>query len=600
MHEKESTCSEWIVRNLATAKRKNYTFLYCKKRCPFLLKELSIRNFAIIDDLTVSFEDGLTVLTGETGAGKSIIIDAVHILAGGRGSSEFIRHGAKKAELGGLFHLPADHHPIYAKLEEAGIEAEDGTVILRRDLNDSGKSVCRVNGKLVPLSVLRDIGGSLIDIHGQHENQELMDEKQHIHLLDQFAQAELLAVKQDYQQVYQIYRALKRELASISLDEQLTAQKIDLYQFQINELDHANIQLGEEDTLLEERKRLNNFHKIFERTNTAYEAVFGDSKGLDWIGNAMSALEDAAGLDSQFKELSETVSSSFYALQDATYQLKGILDEMEFDPERLNEVEQRLGVIQSMKRKYGATVEDILAYRAKIGDELATLINRDEAIEKNEQRLIQIEQQLRVLAKDMTAIRATAAERLAQAIMEQLRALCMEKAQFIVTFRELEQLEANGLDDIVFYISTNVGEPPKSLPKIASGGELSRMMLALKTIFSASNGITSIIFDEVDTGVSGRVAQAIAEKIAAIAIHSQVLCISHLPQVAAMADQHYFIKKEVEHNRTVTTLTNMNEQQRIEELSRMMSGIEITDVTLQHASELLQQAHAKKLLCITV
>ena len=347
--------------------------------------------------------------------------------------------------------------------------------------------------------------------------------------------------------------------------------------------------------MLEERKRLNNFHKIFERTNTAYEAVFGDSKGWNWIGSAIGALEDA-GLDSQFKELSETVSSSFYALQDAAYQLKGALDEMEFDPERLNEVEQRLGVIQLMKRKYGATVEDILAYRAKIGEELETLIHRDEAIEKNEQQLLQIEEQLRALAKEMTAIRTSAAERLAQAIMEQLRALCMEKAQFIVTFRALEQFDVNGLDDIVFYISTNVGEPPKSLPKIASGGELSRIMLALKTIFSASNGITSIIFDEVDTGVSGRVAQAIAEKIAAIAIHSQVLCISHLPQVAAMADQHYFIKKEVEHNRTVTTLTNMNEQQRIEELSRMMSGTEITDVTLQHASELLQQAHTKKLV----
>lgn len=563
-----------------------------------MLRELSIRNFAIIDDLTVSFEEGLTVLTGETGAGKSIIIDAVNILAGGRGSSEFIRHGAKKAELGGLFQIPSDNHPIYEKLEGAGIEAEEGTIILRRDLHDTGKSVCRVNGKLVPLAVLKEIGGSLIDIHGQHENQELMDEKQHIYLLDYFAHEQLATVKETYLQVYSEYKALKREIAAISIDEQLTAQKIDLYQFQINELDTANIQPGEDDLLIDERKRLNNFHKIFDRANNAYDAIFGDSKGLDWIGNAMSAMEDAAALDGQFKELSETVSSSFYALQDVAYQVKSALDEMEFDPERLNEVEQRLGIIQAMKRKYGATIEEILEYRAKIETELEKLLNRDEAIQQNQQKLVEMEFKLHKLASEMTIIRKDAAVNLAEAIMEQLRVLYMEKAKFIVNFSELDTFDVNGLDHVVFYISTNVGEPPKSLPKIASGGELSRMMLALKTIFSASNGVTSIIFDEVDTGVSGRVAQAIAEKIAAISIHSQVLCISHLPQVAAMADQHYLIKKEVEENRTITTLSNIDANDRIHELSRMMSGAEITELTLQHASELLTLANAKKQLFV--
>lgn len=560
-----------------------------------MLKELSIRNFAIIDDLTVSFEEGLTVLTGETGAGKSIIIDAVHILAGGRGSLEFIRHGAKKAELAALFQIATDNHPIYEKLDEAGIEVEEGSIIIRRDLNESGKSICRVNGKLVPLTVLRDIGASLIDIHGQHESQELMDEKRHIHLLDHFAAAELSTIKEKYDETYASYRALKRELAALSIDEQLTAQRIDLYQFQINELDNANIKVGEEDELLEERKRLNNFHKIFDRTSTAYDAILGDSKGLDWIANAMSALDDVVAVDNQFKELSETVNSAFYALQDAAYQIKDALDDMEFDPERLNEVEQRLGIIQNMKRKYGTTVEEILNYREKIEEELLALINRDESIQKNEQKLVMIENKLQSLASELTSIRKAAASRLADAIMEQLRVLYMEKAKFIVNFNTLDTFDANGIDDVVFYISTNVGEPPKSLPKIASGGELSRMMLALKTIFSSSNGITSIIFDEVDTGVSGRVAQAIAEKIAAISMNSQVLCISHLPQVAAMAEHHYFIKKEVEQNRTYTTITNIDEQQRIKELSRMMSGTEITNLTLQHATELLQLANEKKL-----
>ena len=561
-----------------------------------MLRELSIRNFAIIEDLTVSFYEGLTVLTGETGAGKSIIIDAVHLLAGGRGSQEFIRHGAKKAELGGLFQIPADDHPVYEKLNDAGIDCEEGTIVLRRDLNENGKSVCRINGKLVPLTVLREIGGSLIDIHGQHENQELMDEKRHINLLDQFAKKELYEVKQAYLNKFEQYRLCKKELNELSLDEQRTAQRIDLYQFQLTELQEAALNISEEKELLEERKRLQNFHKIFERANVAYDAISGESKGLDFIGNAMNALEDVAEIDANFKEASESVNSSFYALQDAMYQIQNILDDLEFDPERLNDVEHRLTTYQNMRRKYGATVEDVLVYQEKIEKELSTLINRDEVIQEKQQQLELLEKDLSMLAKDLTAIRKANAELLSEAIMEQLRVLHMEKAEFIVNFESVNHFEENGTDDIVFYISTNVGEPPKSLPKIASGGELSRMMLALKTIFSSSTGITSIIFDEVDTGVSGRVAQAIAEKIADISVNSQVLCISHLPQVAAMADQHYFIKKQVEHDRTFTTISEIKGHDRVEEVSRMMSGAEITETTLKHADELIQMANDRKKL----
>ncbi|MGE7981313.1 DNA repair protein RecN [Solibacillus sp. NPDC093137] len=559
-----------------------------------MLRELSIRNFAIIDDLTVSFFGGLTVLTGETGAGKSIIIDAVNILAGGRGSTEFIRHGEKKAELGGLFHVNNSQHPIFAKLEEHGIESEEDTIILRRDLHDSGKSVCRVNGKLVPLSVLRDIGGSLIDIHGQHENQELMDEKFHINLLDHYAHNKLQPVKAKYDEAYEAYRQLKREVAELSMDEQRMAQRIDLYQFQIQELEQAGLKIDEEEALDEERLRLMNFHKIFERANIAYSAISDDGTGLDFIGNAMNALEDIVALDSNFKEASEAVTSSFYALQDAAYQVKNVLDDLEYDAERLNEVEQRLALYQTMKRKYGTTVEEILTYHEKIEEELSQLMNRDETLQKNEQLLAKMEADLNEIAEELTTIRKENAIKLSDAIMNELRMLHMEKAQFIVKFELLNQLDANGKDFVAFYISTNVGEPPKSLPKVASGGELSRMMLALKTIFSSSNGITSIIFDEVDTGVSGRVAQAIAEKIAAISVNSQVLCISHLPQVAAMADHHYYIKKQVEHNRTFTSITEMEEKERIVEISRMMSGAVITDLTLQHASELIHMANERK------
>ncbi|MFJ7646569.1 DNA repair protein RecN [Lysinibacillus sp. NPDC097279] len=559
-----------------------------------MLRELSIRNFAIIEDLTVSFSDGLTVLTGETGAGKSIIIDAVHLLAGGRGNSEFIRHGAKKAELGGLFQISSAAHPVYKKLEEAGIEIEEDSIILRRDLNDSGKSVCRVNGKLVPLSVLRDIGASLIDIHGQHENQELMDEKQHIYLLDHFAEEQLAPILEKYSKQYSEYRALKKELATISIDEQLMAQRIDLYQFQMKELEDANLKLGEEDELLDERRRLMNFNKIFERSSAAYEAIQGETKGLDWIGAAMGALDDAATIDEQFKEASESVTTAFYALQDAAYQVKNVLDELEFDPARLNEVEQRLALFQNLKRKYGSTVEEMIAYYEKIKTELGELLNRDEILQVKERKVLEMEVVLSELAEELSHVRKEAANDLSEAIMAELRELHMEKAKFIVNFDALPYFDVNGKDQVVFYISTNVGEPPKSLPKIASGGELSRMMLALKTIFSSSNGVTSIIFDEVDTGVSGRVAQAIAEKIAAISVNSQVLCISHLPQVAAMADHHYFIKKEVEHDRTFTSLAEIDTHARIEEVSRMMSGAEITELTLQHATELLKMANERK------
>lgn len=559
-----------------------------------MLKELSIKNFAIIDALTVEFQEGLTVLTGETGAGKSIIIDAVQLLAGGRGSQEFIRHGAKKAELEGLFTLPEEPHPAYDKCKELGIEIDEGIIILRRDLNDTGKSVCRVNGKMMPLNMLREVGSTLIDIHGQHESQELMDDKQHIHLLDQFAGDAIIGEKERYASLYEQYRTLKSELAALSLGEQQIAQKIDLYAFQIKEIDACKFKENEENELMEERRRLNNFHKIFEGSSHAHEAILGESKGLDWIGQAMSDLEDVANVDEQFKEQSMAVSDAFYVLQEAAFSLKNILDEMEFDPERLNEVEQRLALIQNMKRKYGHSLADILAYRNQIGKELETLENSDENIQKNEKRLKDLEKQLAEQAEKLTIIRKEYGVQLAEKIMTQLQELYMERATLIVQITPSHTFDAMGSDEVVFYISTNVGEPPKPLTKIASGGELSRIMIALKTIFSSTMGITSIIFDEVDTGVSGRVAQAIADKISLISVNSQVLCISHLPQVAAMADHHYYIQKQEEDNRTFTSLCELVEDDRIDEISRMMSGEVVTEKTFQHAKELVEIAEEHK------
>ncbi|MGM0898134.1 MAG: DNA repair protein RecN [Bacillota bacterium] len=563
-----------------------------------MLRELDIRNFAIIDTLSVSFTEGMTVLTGETGAGKSIIIDAVHLLAGGRGSQEFIRHGAQKAEIEGLFHIESAGHPVHKKLEDFGIQASEGDVLLRRELNNKGKNVCRINGKLVTISILREVGAALIDIHGQHETQELMDEKQHLHLLDQYAGKSLMKAKEGYSHTFEKYTKLKREFASYNENEQQIAQRIDLLTFQLREIEEAQLVPGEEENLLEERKRLQNFTKIFESISQAHEAIQGESKGLDWVGNAMSELEHAAAVDEQFQEASESVAGAFYQLQDTSTEIKRILDQLEFDPERLNEIEQRLAMLQSLKRKYGASAEDILLYHEERADELDKLLNRDQRLRLDQEKLKELTEDLRVEAEELTMLRKQAAARLSKAIMEQLKELHMGKASFDVQFKLLPKgkFDRFGQDSIAFHISTNVGEPLKPLTKVASGGELSRMMLALKTIFSKHQGITSIIFDEVDTGVSGRVAQAIAQKIAAIARHSQVLCISHLPQVAAMADQHLFIEKKVSKERTTTAVKELTGRKRTEEMSRMLSGAEITDLTLQHAEELLSLAKDRKLL----
>ena len=563
-----------------------------------MLKELSIKNFAIIDELTVSFEEGLTVLTGETGAGKSIIIDAVHLLCGGRGSQEFIRYGAKKAELEGLFLITNPNHSVFKKMTDVGIDIDEESIILRRDINDSGKSVCRVNGKLVTIGILREIGASLIDIHGQHESQELMDEKAHVHLLDQFAGEKLNSVKDEYQELFKHYKKLKKELETLTENEQQIAHKIDLYTFQVEEIEDANLVVGEEEQLSEEKMKLLNFHKVFDKMSSAYEAILSESKGLDYIGIAMADLQDIADVDKNMQELSENVSSAFYILQDAAYQIKSELDEMEYDSNQLQQVEDRLALIQTLKRKYGPTVEAIIAYKEQISTSLEQLVNRDVQIQKTAEKMKQLEKDMELEANDLTNKRKIAAKKLSKAIMEQLKELYMEKATFHVMFHEHPNVvyDENGVDDISFYISTNVGEPPKALTKIASGGELSRMMLALKSIFSKHQGITSIIFDEVDTGVSGRVAQSIAEKISAIASNSQVLCISHLPQVAAMADQHLMIKKEVTGNRTYTKLEEVMDDRRAEELSRMMSGAEITTTTLQHSKELLELANERKLI----
>lgn len=555
-----------------------------------LLNELSIRNFAIIESLSISFEKGLTVLTGETGAGKSIIIDAIHMLVGGRGSSEFIRHGADKAEIEGLFLVDDTHQRLYEKAKEYGIEIEEGMVVLRRDMTRSGKSVCRVNGKLVTIAVLREFGGTLMDIHGQHEHQELMNETKHLSLLDQFGGDNLVTALGDYQGVYKRYDETLTRLKSLSENEQKMAHRLDLIQFQLEEIHNAKLKINEDEDLFLEKSKLANYERIFASLNAAYSALSGEQSGIDWVGMAMGHLENAAELDQENKEIFELVSNSFYQLEDTVSTLRNKLEEMEYDPQRLNEIEERLTEIHQLKRKYGKSIPDILEYAAKIEEEIETIQNKETHIHQLEQELSSLTKDLSLEAKQLSDLRKKSAKLLTKLIQRELKELYMEKTVFEVNFKEYNHFNKNGTDSVEFFISTNPGEPLKPLAKIASGGEMSRIMLALKSIFSIHQGVTSIIFDEVDTGVSGRVAQAIGEKIYKISNNSQVLCISHLPQVAAMADHHLFIAKKIKDGRTTTSVTALSEKEKVKEIGRMISGAEITDLTTQHAEELLQLA----------
>ncbi|MEO2074380.1 MAG: DNA repair protein RecN [Bacillus sp. (in: firmicutes)] len=560
-----------------------------------MLAEISIKNFAIIESLSISFEKGLTVLTGETGAGKSIIIDAIHLLVGGRGSSEFVRHGEDKAEIEGLFQLDDPNHPIIMKALEFGIDIEEGMVVLRRDISKTGKSVCRINGKLVTISTLREIGSTLVDIHGQHEHQELMDETRHLSLLDQFGSEEIAASHTEYLEVFRRYEQTLHKLKSLSENDQQTAHRLDLIQFQLDEIQKANLKIHEDEELSEERRKLGNFERTFEALQSSYAALHGEQRGLDWISMVMGYLEDAAALDPVYKETYEGVSNCFYQLEDAARALRNELDVLEYDPQRLNEIEDRLNEINQLKRKYGRTINEIVEYAAKIEEEIETLQNKETHISELEKELSSIKKDLLLEAKQLSEIRHKWAEKLTYLIHKELKELYMAKTVFEIRFeKEQEHFSKTGVDHVEFYISTNPGEPLKPLSKVASGGELSRIMLALKSIFSKHQGVTSIIFDEVDTGVSGRVAQSIAEKIYKVASGSQVLCISHLPQVAAMADTHLFISKVITGGRTKTSVTPLSRGEKIKEIGRMISGAEITDLTKKHAEELLFLAGENK------
>lgn len=554
-----------------------------------MLQELSIKDFAIIDEIQISFQPKMTVLTGETGAGKSIIIDALGLLAGGRGSTEFIRKGEKKAVIQGLFTLPREAN-TYNILEEYGIDSEDGQIILQRDLYRGGRNICRINGMMVNLATLRKVGETLIDIHGQNEHQELMKPENHIDLLDEYDK-KTSELRNQYQVVYQNYRNLKLSMEKKEADEKAWAQRLDMLNFQVKEIGEAGLKINEEDELVEEKNKLDNFQAIHDALELSYQILSGEKIDVVGnLGNAMNELSDVSDLSENLQEINTKISDAFYSLEDVARDISDELDSMEWNGERLNEIEERLELIHQLKRKYGDTIEDILHYHSRIVKELREMENAEQNSEKQERQLSEALEKVKELAIKLSKQRKKSAKKLEKMIHEQLSALYMDKAVFEVKFLNNSKLYSKGIDKVEFYIQTNPGEEMGPLAKIASGGELSRIMLALKTIFSQKMGVTSIIFDEVDTGVSGRVAQAIAEKISQISNNSQVLCITHLPQVAAIADNHYYISKSVNDGRTETSLEELDEKQKIREIARMLSGSEITELTLKHAEELIKMS----------
>ena len=554
-----------------------------------MLQELSIKDFAIIDEIQISFQPKMTVLTGETGAGKSIIIDALGLLAGGRGSTEFIRKGEKKAVIQGLFTLPREAN-TYNILEEYGIDSEDGQIILQRDLYRGGRNICRINGMMVNLATLRKVGETLIDIHGQNEHQELMKPENHIDLLDEYDK-KTSQLRNQYQVVYQNYRKLKLSMEKKEADEKAWAQRLDMLNFQVKEIEEAGLKINEEDEIVEEKHKFNNLQAIHDALELSYQILSGEKIDVVGnLGNAMNELSDVSDLSENLQEINTKISDAFYSLEDAARDISDELDSMEWNGERLNEIEERLELIHQLKRKYGDTIEDILHYHSRIEKELREMENAEQNSEKQERQLSEALEKVKELAIKLSKQRKKSAKKLEKMIHEQLSALYMDKAVFEVKCLNNSKLYSKGIDKVEFYIQTNPGEEMGPLAKIASGGELSRIMLALKTIFSQKMGVTSIIFDEVDTGVSGRVAQAIAEKISQISNNSQVLCITHLPQVAAIADNHYYISKSVNDGRTETSLKELDEKQKIREIARMLSGSEITELTLKHAEELIKMS----------
>ncbi|HEL1841085.1 TPA: DNA repair protein RecN [Streptococcus suis] len=552
-----------------------------------MLLEVSIKNFAIIEQVSLNFENGMTILSGETGAGKSIIIDAMNLMLGARATTDVIRHGAAKAEIEGLFSFE-NSRALEQILLEQGIEVAD-ELIIRREILQNGRSVSRVNGQMVNLSVLKQIGQYLVDIHGQHDQEELMKSRHHIRLLDSFGEDEFWSLKDRYQTTFDAYRSLRKRVLEKQKNEQEHKARIEMLEYQIAEIEAADLKSGEDIQLNQERDKLLNHKQIADTLTNAYALLDNeDFSSLNNLRSAMSDLQSLEEFDPDYKQLSSSLTEAYYVVEDITKRLSDVVDNLDFDGNRLMQLESRLDLLNTITKKYGGTVDDVLDYFSKISEEYNLLTGNDLSGDDLEVQLKNLEKELVERAGQLSQSRHELAVVLEDIIRQELQDLYMEKARFQVRFTK-GKFNREGNETVEFYISINPGEDFKPLVKVASGGELSRLMLAIKSAFARKEGKTSIVFDEVDTGVSGRVAQAIAQKIYKIGQYGQVLAISHLPQVIAIADYQFFIEKISDEHSTVSRVRLLTKEERIEEIAKMLAGDKITDAARNQAKELVEK-----------
>ncbi|WP_432617608.1 DNA repair protein RecN [Butyricicoccus sp.] len=559
-----------------------------------MLSLLHIENIAIIEQADIVLQPGFTVLTGETGAGKSIIIDSIGAILGQRTSRELIRNGAKKGFVSAVFE---DIPPaLKRQLEELGLDTEeDGTVRIQRELSAEGRSVCRVNMRPVSASVLKTLSPYLINIHGQHDGQKLMQEEYHIDFLDSFFEAEPLL--EQFRPMYAKLHTLRSKIRELEKSGQQREQRIDMLRYQMEEIAAAELKAGEEETLTERRQFFENAGQLAYSLQAASKLLSGneeDDGAMDLLSRAADELADVATLSQDLNHLSQKAEEIRYQVEDLAASVAMLAADVDFSPQERDAVEERLDTIYRLRRKYGATVEEVLAYYDKASKELGELENADDRKDEMMEEYHQTLTKAREIAGELSKHRRQAAELLEAKIVEQLKDLDMPKVRISIQVSSQTKLNPHGMDEVRFLISTNPGEPVKPLSKIASGGELSRIMLAIKNVLTQTEDVGTLIFDEIDTGVSGRAAQKIALKLGEISRRKQTLCVTHLPQLAAMGDHHLLIKKSLSEEYTFTDVFNLNEEERVGELARMLSGDAITELSMQNAAELLERAAANK------
>jgi len=557
-----------------------------------VLIQLNIKQFGIIESATIELKNGLTVLSGETGAGKSMILAAISQLSGQRTSTSYIRYGEEKASVEGVFDFPKNKEVI-SIFKELDLDLEDEVIIIRRDIYSTGKSVCRINGTIVNLSTLKKVAVYLLDMHEQHDNQILLVEKNHLNLIDSFNKEEIKKVRTEYKEKYKEYKVVTEKIENLKQQESDILQKVDFLKFQYQELTQMKLKKDEDISLEKDIDYLENFEKVNTLAYSITDGIDGEYGILSKLAEIKSNLGELSRYNSNFEEKYEEITNLYYILDDLKYEVSSYTDDIEYDEEKLDRLIFRMDKIKNLEKKYSRSLNDLIIFREEIKEELEELENYEENYDKYIVEQKNILAELKSLGDKLTTIRKKTAQKLESLIQEELKFLYMDKSTIKVDFKDKEYA-SDGKDDVRILISANLGEPLKSLSKVASGGELSRVMLALKIIFSRSIEATSIIFDEIDTGVSGRVSQRMAEKMYQLGVGSQVLCISHLPQTTALADTNLLISKEVIDKRTLTSIKELDRQQKIEEVARMISGDKMTRLSEEHAIEMLKLAEKTK------